>query len=267
MEYTEFIDYILRESCADERIHNGIIDVTNIQHLHVIREHILRRTDDEFATKVFKALTSDLNLTEGNFPERQAYNTDGTLVTFPDPESKKAAIERGSHFEQPKTRPTTDTSPTTSDDEPSTPVNVFATTETPEQRSEKRKQQNTMIPSGTNISLDDIQLSDRYSETDTASDPHQLYDILKSLQSININNTDVSADESFTLDKLHPSVLFALSEKWTFDKSGDWYDEFNKFKGNTDRRGQVQAARSDDKDKMDMWISDYERRKSGIDTN
>lgn len=40
-------------------------------------------------------------LTErGKYPERQAYNKNGLLVTFPTPEYKKRAIARGTHFEQ-----------------------------------------------------------------------------------------------------------------------------------------------------------------------
>ena len=37
---------------------------------------------------------------EGRYPDRQAYNANGILVTFPTPEYKQKAIERGSHFEQ-----------------------------------------------------------------------------------------------------------------------------------------------------------------------
>jgi hypothetical protein len=37
---------------------------------------------------------------EGKYPERQAYNTNGILVTFPTPEYKQKAIARGTHFEE-----------------------------------------------------------------------------------------------------------------------------------------------------------------------
>lgn len=39
-------------------------------------------------------------MVEGKFPERQAYNRDGILVTFPTPQHKRRAIARGSHFEK-----------------------------------------------------------------------------------------------------------------------------------------------------------------------
>ena len=37
---------------------------------------------------------------EGRYPERQAYNKDGLLVTFPTPQHKAKAIARGTHFEK-----------------------------------------------------------------------------------------------------------------------------------------------------------------------
>jgi len=39
-------------------------------------------------------------MVEGKYPERQAYNKDGLLVTFPTPQHKARAIQRGTHFEQ-----------------------------------------------------------------------------------------------------------------------------------------------------------------------
>ena len=41
---------------------------------------------------------------EGKYPERQAYNAKGILVTFPTPEYKADAIKRGTHFEEDPTR-------------------------------------------------------------------------------------------------------------------------------------------------------------------
>jgi hypothetical protein len=43
-------------------------------------------------------------LEKGKFPERQAYNRNGILVTFPTPEYKKEAIKAGTHFEDDPTK-------------------------------------------------------------------------------------------------------------------------------------------------------------------
>ena len=54
-------------------------------------------------TKLNKLLESSnipYIVTEGKYPERQAYNADGLLVTFPTPEYKQRAIARGTHFEK-----------------------------------------------------------------------------------------------------------------------------------------------------------------------
>ena len=49
----------------------------------------------------FKIVNQYLNkMLEGKYPERQAYNSNGILVTFPTPEYKQKAIQRGTHFEE-----------------------------------------------------------------------------------------------------------------------------------------------------------------------
>jgi outer membrane biosynthesis protein TonB len=47
-----------------------------------------------------EALDVRNRMMEGKFPERQAYNANGILVTFPTPEYKQRAIKRGTHFEK-----------------------------------------------------------------------------------------------------------------------------------------------------------------------
>jgi hypothetical protein len=281
MDYREFIDTILSETCADERIKKGILYVDNNDHLLVLKEYVERYTDLEFSEAVYSAIQSVLclregNLREGNFPERQAYNENGILVTFPDAESKKAAIERGSHFEHPpggKTSSNDSNEDIDSQDEDSDTENVFSTTETPEQKQNRKQKESELFAGDTNISVDDIRFrddEDMNSETGESfeeKERNRLYDVL---QGIKYSKKQTDADDgfdndaSFTLDKLDPSVLFALSEKWVFDKSGDWYNEDGKFRGNTDKKGHVHPSRPQDKEKMELWIEDHEKRKSGI---
>jgi hypothetical protein len=47
---------------------------------------------------------SNLVLEKGQYPERQAFNQKGILVTFPTPEYKADAIKRGTHFEKDPTK-------------------------------------------------------------------------------------------------------------------------------------------------------------------
>lgn len=266
MDYREFIDMVLSEVCSDPRIKNGSIDLSNVDHLLVLKEYVVNHTDEEFSNDLFTILIckNGILINEGNYPERQAYNADGILVTFPDPESKKAAIKRGTHFENPPGGAKTEDG----EEEEEEPNDMFANFETPEQEAEREKSKAEESPLGTDVSVDDIKFVD---SNKSSKEKHRLYDILKSLKTSkdddDIGDVNVDGDVSFQLDRLHPSVLFALAEKWEFDKSGDWYDEFGKFRGDTDLRGQVHPSRQSDKTKMILWIRDYERRSSGMDVN
>lgn len=89
------IEKILNEVCVDNRIIDGMFDVFNDTHMEVLREYLInkglpRKDVYEYSNLVL----------EGKYPERQAYNKDGLLVTFPTPDYKKRAIERGTHFEK-----------------------------------------------------------------------------------------------------------------------------------------------------------------------
>ena len=85
----------LEKASTDNSIENGIFDISKQEHIEVLREYLLESNIDS------KIVNQYLNkMLEGKYPERQAYNSNGILVTFPTPEYKQKAIERGSHFEQ-----------------------------------------------------------------------------------------------------------------------------------------------------------------------
>ena len=67
-----------------------------------------------------------------------------------------------------------------------------------------------------------------------------------------------------SIRELHPTILFALKMKWVFDKSGNWYGENNEFRGSTDRRGQLEPAKSEDKEEMLLWLDDYLKRRKSV---
>lgn len=91
---SKFIEEVLLESALDNRIDDGIIDLTNSQHLDVIHEMFLSKGLDE---STVDALFETILTNEGKHPERQAYNKDGWLVTFPSKEYRDAAIKKGTH--------------------------------------------------------------------------------------------------------------------------------------------------------------------------
>lgn len=90
---------IINDVCCDGRIKNGTLDLKNPDHVFVLQEYLekngvnMNYIVDKTAT-LFEA---------GRFPERQAYNKNGILVTFPNKEYRDRAVDKGTHFaENPK---------------------------------------------------------------------------------------------------------------------------------------------------------------------
>lgn len=92
----KIVDRILSDICLDERVSDGIFNIENNDHMEVLREYLSNKGVPENLVVEF----SNLVLEKGKHPERQAYNKSGILVTFPTPEYKQRAIQRGTHFEQ-----------------------------------------------------------------------------------------------------------------------------------------------------------------------
>lgn len=96
----EIYNKVLEAVAIDPRLDTGIFDVLNNDHLSIFREYLVK----EGITEEIAVAASNKLAEAGRFPERQAYNKDGLLVTFPSPEHKQRAIARGTHFEKnPKT--------------------------------------------------------------------------------------------------------------------------------------------------------------------
>jgi hypothetical protein len=90
---------LINDICCDGRIKDGIFDIKNADHVFVLQEY-LENSGCDVNYVVDK--TADL-FEAGRFPERQAYNKDGILVTFPSKEYKDRAVNKGTHFvENPK---------------------------------------------------------------------------------------------------------------------------------------------------------------------
>lgn len=88
-----FISDIISEASLDFRIPTGVIDLKNVDHIQVIAERIYDVCEDERIVSEFL----DKFINEGKYPERQAFNKDGWLVTFPSKEYRDAALKKGTH--------------------------------------------------------------------------------------------------------------------------------------------------------------------------
>lgn len=93
--FSSFLHSILLETAIDNRVPSGVVDVHNDIHRMVIAEKMIDRGIDP---KIVQEVVNKLAITDGKYPERQAYNKEGWLVTFPTPAHKDAAIKKKTHF-------------------------------------------------------------------------------------------------------------------------------------------------------------------------
>lgn len=115
----------LEKASTDNLIENGVFDIYKQEHIELFREYLFESNLDS------DTITFYLNkMVEGKYPERQAYNVNGILVTFPTPEYKQKAIARGTHFEENPRKGQ---------------VNVFTSDEQPEQNIEFEPQQTAPV--------------------------------------------------------------------------------------------------------------------------
>ena len=119
------IEKFLNKISLDERVSNGIFEIENNDHLDIFQEYLqnLGASEEE-------SIHARNRMIEGKFPDRQAYNKNGILVTFPTPEYKQRALQRGTHFEKnPKAGQTNlqFTTPSTSAPAPATSTPTLAT--------------------------------------------------------------------------------------------------------------------------------------------
>ncbi len=96
MSQVDVIDRILSEVCLDSRIPDGIFKLDENVHVEALRELFV----DKWGLTLENAVELTNAMLEGRFPERQAYNKDGILVTFPTPKHKAKALAKGTHFDK-----------------------------------------------------------------------------------------------------------------------------------------------------------------------
>lgn len=85
---------IINSACCDARVKKGIPDLNDPEFCFVLQEYLIKEglDADLVAEKTYMLFE------KGKFPERQAYNKDGILVTFPNKEYRDRAVDKGTHF-------------------------------------------------------------------------------------------------------------------------------------------------------------------------
>jgi hypothetical protein len=91
---SKLIDKILHESSLDSRIETGIFDIHNYDHMEIMAEHMAEAGVDK---KIIAEVINELVMDEGKYPERQAFNKEGWLVTFPSKQYRDVALKKGTH--------------------------------------------------------------------------------------------------------------------------------------------------------------------------
>ena len=127
MNIKKLIFEALDKSSKDISIEDGVFDITKQEHIEILRGNLL-----EVGMSVETVTDYLNNVVEGKYPERQAYNKNGILVTFPTPEYKQKAIAKGTHFDKNPTKgdPNVFTDDPTSD-QPKSPEQPAAQPEKP----------------------------------------------------------------------------------------------------------------------------------------
>ena len=92
---SKLIEELVTECECDGRIESGVFDVYNAEHLVVLSEHMVGNGISE---SIVEDVIESLAIGEGKYPERQAYNKEGWLVTFPSKEYRDAAIKKKTHY-------------------------------------------------------------------------------------------------------------------------------------------------------------------------
>jgi hypothetical protein len=88
----DIVNDAILDVCANPLVENGTFDPNNNEHMFLLMETLDGNLEEEYISKAISALRC-----EGKHPERQAYNKEGWLVTFPSKEYRDAAIKKGTH--------------------------------------------------------------------------------------------------------------------------------------------------------------------------
>jgi hypothetical protein len=91
----ELIQEAILDASLSPIVENGIFDPFNPEHVFSLIESLEEKhVSNDIITEAVAALRY-----EGKFPDRQAFNKEGWLVTFPSAEYKQQAIKKHTHFD------------------------------------------------------------------------------------------------------------------------------------------------------------------------
>lgn len=226
----EFIDEIILSVCADNRITEGIFFIEDDTHMAVLREKLENLgIQKDTVTEISNAVL------EGKFPERQCYNADGILVTFPTPEYKAAAIARGTHFEEnPKKQQVNifqGQQPSATGATPQ-PDQTAPQPEIPAPEDKVPNSQSTPSPAQHSPSTTEKPLDDAEAHTDDRTPEEKKIDG-NAIEKI-LGDAPTTVDISTKYPNLEETIKYTLNEAIInnfYEKDGKWYTSEGKYVG------------------------------------
>jgi hypothetical protein len=277
------IDKILLDVCLDERIQNGVVNFNDENHLMVLAENLFEYGLEP--QEVAEVITN-ITLRDGKYPDRQAFNKEGWLVTFPSPAYKMAAIKKGTHFETDPTHgkggmnlyykrhgkqsrkkqqavsavdpenlkkdPLPQVKPITPPETPETPTALPPQTAQPVQPSPEEK--DTALPHS-----DDTEAAEEKpkSSTEPISTKPTVKEPSTSDDDVEEFEKDLPPEEGFEMPEnfVELTKQFAAQKNWKPTETDEWYDETGTTAAVTAIDGEVVPVEYSDRQELRSFIS------------
>jgi len=264
------IEQLLLEVCAHPKVSDGIVNFEIQEHVDALID-VLRKTSMDEST--IRSVTNPLN--EGKHPERQAYNREGFLVTFPNSDYKKQALASGEYTNQDptngkggmhlvkKVEPTDApaSQPSVSKPEPQKQTTHQPSVGAPQKpASPTTTPQPTSQPSTTQTTPQVKTSSPKPVASTAAKTPGGATEYTTGIP--------VSPSTDLNLDKISaykdPSLEWAHNKKWDKRENNNYYDAEGNLKAITGLDGTVVPVAEEERVDLKKFIEDKKKEKLGI---
>lgn len=280
-DFHQFLQGILLEVAIDNRVPTGLVDFSNHLHVEILAEKMFGRGID---VDIIREVVDKIAIRDGKYPDRQAYNKEGWLVTFPSPEHRAEAIKNRTHFAsdpthgqggmnlyykrkgkqaRQKTQGSSESDIEQDDQSAKTqtsqaPVDqVDTNTDNDESPTEPNGGQST---NGSSLPASDSAGGDQPSDTNTPADTQGSAASSSGAES-NGGATDTGSAQSSQQPQPAPepvanveliklTIEFAKSKSWTTTPYGDWNDEHGQTAAVTALDGQVVPLKFSDRETL-----------------
>jgi len=281
----DIVNDAILDVCANPLVENGTFDPNNNEHMFLLMETLDGNLEEEHIVKAVSALKC-----EGKYPDRQAYNKEGWLVTFPSKEYKDAAIKRGTHSssdpthgkggmnlyykKRGKQRRTAQQQPSSADADqqtspqavPSSPPPQAASAQPPAEKTsvekpEVQKEKPSTLPQ-TSQEKTPATEPDSEEKQDVADEPMSDTEI-QNLK-VNIAKQKPSGEKASQTasnqtvvqppkDKVEVTEKFAKSKGWNSTPFGEWRDSAGNAMAVVSLSGEVTPIKSNDRDELKLF--------------